>query len=160
MGFIICTGFAPEVKENPYKELYKRDYIKRSIANLIKLVEEKKDGIKCGLRLVETASGEYDAELIEIVCVDHTVFPTSEVAIPIVWTEELRESCKCNTVKYAKEYLESRESSLADLVFEWIRCEDCKAKTLWRIIETIGLNKIVKYEQVTELFRIDLTELK
>jgi hypothetical protein len=159
MGMIICTNFAPELKENPYKQLYNREYIRRAIENLIKLVEEKKEGIKCSLVKRISSISNYDAELIEVRCVDHTVFPTSEVAIPIVWTQELRDACDCRTVTYVKEYMETRDSALVDAVFEWIRCEDCKARTLWRIIESLELSKIIRYEQVEKLFEIDTEKL-
>jgi hypothetical protein len=159
MSFVIYPGFAPQIKENPYKELYKKDYISRSIENLIKLVEEKKEGIKCRLVRKTSATGEYTAELIVVECTDYTTFPISEVSIPIIWEQELSEMCGCNTVSIAKEYLGSRESSLVDLIFEWIRCEKCKTETLWRIIESFGLNKVITFNQVMELFEIDITKL-
>ena len=143
------------LKENPFKGLYRKDYIRNSIKNLINLVEEK--GIKCRLEKRIDSAGEYNAEIIAVKCVDHTTFPTSEVTVPIIWEQELEEMCDCKTIKHAKEYLYLENSgALIDMVFEWIRCLDCCKTKLWQIIKMLNLDKIIKQ---VELYRINPTEL-
>jgi len=152
MGWIITQGFVPEL-ENPYKELYRKDYIRNAIKNLI---EEK--GVKCRLEKRVNSAGEYDAEIIAVKCVDYTTF--SNVSIPIVTTQELREMCDCETIRYLKEYLNYKDPALVDTVFEWIRCQKCKAEKLWEILSSLGLNKIINFDQVADLFIPDPSLLK
>jgi hypothetical protein len=127
---------------------------------LVKLVEEKGEGIKCQLTKRISSIGEYDAELIVVECIDYTTFPISKIAVPVVWVQELSEICRCSTIEYAKEYIESRESALVDLVFEWIRSQNCKAKKLWEILSSLGLDNIINFNQVANLFVPDLSLLK
>ena len=155
MGFII-TAFAPEVKDLEIRELYKKEHIRRSIENLVKL-----ENIKCGVERKIVSRYNLDFEVIAVRCIDYSSFPISTVTIPIVTMQELSEMCGCfKTIKYAKEYLENRDYALIDMVFEWIRCQKCKAEKLWEILLTIGLNKIINFDQVADLFIPDPLLLK
>jgi hypothetical protein len=157
MGFIITPGF---VEAKIEKELYKKEYIRKSIENLVNLVEEKKEGIKCDVQRKILSRGEFDVEVIAVRCIDYSSFPISTITIPIVATQEIEEGCGCRTIEYMVEYLNNRDSALVDTVFEWLQCQDCKTKKLWEIMVTLGLNKIIDYNQIVKLFIPDLSILR
>jgi hypothetical protein len=137
-------------------EFYKKEYIKRSVESLVKLIEEKGVSIKCSINRKIIS----DVEVVVIRCIDYTTFPTSEVSIPIVATQELEHQCKCKTIEYVKEYLSNNEVALVDAVFKWIRCQNCKAEKLWEILSSLGLNNIISFDQVVNLFIPDLSILR
>ena len=155
MGWIITQGFVPEL-ENPYKELYRKDYIRNAIKNLINLVEEKGE-VKCRLEKRVNSAGEYDAEIIAVKCVDYTTFPISEVTIPIIWEQELDEVCDTRVIQRVKKFLRTKSlEDFADVVFTWISTENCKSKRLWEIMTSLGLDKLFTFDQVQKLFIPDL----
>jgi len=157
LSVVIYPKFAPKLKENPFKELYKKDYIRRAIENLLKLAEEKRDRIKCNLQRGYEVAGEYIASVIEIKCVDYTTFPISEVTIPIIWEQELDEVCDTRVIQRAKKFLRTKSlEDFASEVFTWISTEDCKSKRLWEIMVSLGLDKLFTFDQVRRLFIPDL----
>ena len=157
MSLVIYPNFTPRLKENPFVELYRKDYIRRSIENLLKLAEEKRDGIKCNLQRGYEVAGEYTANVIEIKCVDYTTFPISEVTIPIIWEQELDEVCDTRVIQRVKKFLRTKSlEDFADVVFTWISTENCKSKRLWEIMTSLGLDKLFTFDQVQKLFIPDL----
>ena len=156
MSLVIYPNFAPKLKENPFKELYRKDYIRNSIKNLLELAEEKKD-IKCNLQRGYEAAGVYTASVIEIKCIDFTTFPISEVTVPIIWEQELDEVCDTRVIQRAKKFLRTKSlEDFASEVFTWISTEDCKSKRLWEIMVSLGLDKLFTIDQVQRLFIPDL----